>query len=150
MQGGSLAAPSFANAGTTSGFGTIVPAIANTGLVQASGGTLTAQNGIQGTTGNITVNPAATLDLSQSTTGSSAAALAVNGNLALGGQNLTVSTAYTNANFGAGNNFNKLANVTGAGEILAAGNVALGGDRQQHHQRDRRDADARTGQCSCR
>jgi hypothetical protein len=124
MQGGSLAAPSFANAGTTSGFGTIVPAIANTGLVQASGGTLTAQNGIQGTTGNITVNPAATLDLSQSTTGSSAAALAVNGNLSLGGQNLTVATSYNNANFGTGNTFNKTANVTGPGLIQAAGNVA--------------------------
>jgi hypothetical protein len=123
MQGGSLTAPSFSNAGTTSGFGTIVPAVANTGLVQASGGTLTAQNGIQGA-GNITINPAATLDLSQSAAGSSAATLAVNGNLNLGAQNLTVSTAYTNANFGTGNNFNKDANVTGPGQILAAGNVA--------------------------
>ena len=85
---------------------------------------LTAQNGVQGTAGNITVTPAATLDLSQSTTGSSAATLAVNGNLNLGAQNLAVATAYTNANFGTGNSFDKSANVTGPGQILAAGNVA--------------------------
>ena len=78
MQGGTLSAASLSNAGTTSGFGTINPLIANTGLVQASGGTLTAQNGIQGT-GNITVNPAATLDLSHATAASTAASLAVNG-----------------------------------------------------------------------
>jgi hypothetical protein len=124
MQGGTLSAPSFTNSGTTTGFGTIAPIIANGGNVQASGGTLTAQNGIQGTSGNVTVNPGATLDLSQSRTGSSAAALAVNGSLNLGSQNLTVSSSYSNANFGTGNSFNKLANVTGAGEILAAGDVA--------------------------
>ena len=125
MQGGTLSAPSFNNAGTTSGFGTINPAIVNTGLVQASGGTLTAQNGIQGTTGNITVNPAATLDLSKSRTGSTvgkhcrrtAPSISV-------AKNLTVSTAYTNANFGTGNSFEKRANVTGSGQIQAAGNVA--------------------------
>ena len=37
---------------------------------------------------------------------------------------ITVSTAYTNANFGSGNSFNNRANVSGAGQILAAGNVA--------------------------
>ena len=73
MQGGTLTAASLTNAGTTSGFGTINPLIANTGLVQASGGTLTAQNGIQGA-GNITVNPSATLDLSHATAASSAGA----------------------------------------------------------------------------
>ncbi len=124
LAGGALNAPSFANAGTTSGFGTILPAVSNTGLVEASGGTLTAQNGVQGAAGNITVDSGATLDLSHATTGSSAATLAQNGTLALGANNVTVSTDYTNANFGAGNGFNKSANVAGTGEILAAGNVA--------------------------
>ena len=125
LAGGTLDAPSFANAGTTSGFGAIVPAIANTGLVEASGGTLTAQNGIQGTTGDITIDSGATLDLSHATSGSTAATLAVNGNLNLGSQNVTVSTDYSNANFGTGNSFNKLAGVTATtGHILAAGNVA--------------------------
>ena len=117
MQGGTLSAPTFNNAGTTSGFGAIVPLINNTGLVQASGGTLTAQKGIQGTTGNITVNPAATLDLSHATAGSTVGTLTQNGSLNLGNQNLTVSTAHTNANFGTGNSFDKRANVTGSGQI---------------------------------
>jgi hypothetical protein len=120
MRGGTLTAPSYSNAGTTSGFGTIIPLIANTGLVQANGGTLTAQNGIQGT-GNITVSPAATLDLSKATAGSTASTLNVNGALNLGSQNLTVASDYNNANFGTGNSFNKLANVSGTGQILAAG-----------------------------
>jgi hypothetical protein len=120
MQGGTLSAASLRNAGTTSGFGTITPLIANTGLVQANGGTLTAQNGIQGT-GNVTVNPVATLDLSRATTASSAGALNVNGSLNLGSQNLVVAADYNNANFGTGNSFAKNANVAGTGQILAAG-----------------------------
>ncbi|MGH7188381.1 MAG: beta strand repeat-containing protein, partial [Acetobacteraceae bacterium] len=124
LAGGSLTAPSFTNAGTVSGFGTVNPAIANTGLVQASGGTLTAANGVQGATGNITVGGGATLDLSHSAAGSSAATLAQNGALNLGSQNLTVSTDYSNANFGTGNSFDKRSGVTGTGQILAAGTVS--------------------------
>ncbi|MGH7029402.1 MAG: choice-of-anchor D domain-containing protein, partial [Stellaceae bacterium] len=124
LAGGTLTAPSFANGGTTSGFGTIVTAIANTGLVEASGGVLLAQNGIQGATGNVTVDSGAGLDLSHATGGGSAATLAQNGNLTLGGNSFTVSTDYTNANFGGGNSFNKRAGVTGSAPILAAGNVA--------------------------
>ena len=56
--------------------GTIVPAIVNTGSVQASGGTLTAKNGIQGSGGNVTVNSGATLDLSQSAVSRQISALA--------------------------------------------------------------------------
>ncbi|MGH7046064.1 MAG: beta strand repeat-containing protein [Stellaceae bacterium] len=123
LTGGTLGAPSFANAGTTSGDGTIVPAIANTGLVEASGGTLNAQNGVAGATGNVTIDNGATLDVSHATVASSAATLAQNGTLALGGNNFGVSSDYTNANFGTGNSFNKRAGVTGTGEILAAGNV---------------------------
>jgi hypothetical protein len=120
MQGGTLTAPSLTNAGTTSGFGTVGPLIANTGLVQPSGGTLTAQNGIQGA-GNITIDAAATLDLSHATAASSAGALNVNGALNLGSQNLTVASDYNNANFGTGNGFNKDANVSATtGQILAA------------------------------
>ncbi|MBS0326997.1 MAG: choice-of-anchor D domain-containing protein [Proteobacteria bacterium] len=124
LAGGTLQAPSYANAGTTQGNGTVVPAIANTGQVTASGGTLVAANGIQGSSGNVTVNTGATLDLSQSTSGSSAANLTVNGSLSLGTQNITVSTDYNNANFGTGNAFDARANVTGSGQIDAAGNVA--------------------------
>ncbi len=53
-----------------------------------------------------------------------------NGTLALGTSNVTVEQDYTNAAFGAGNGFNARANVTGSGQILAAGDVAqaLSGD----------------------
>jgi hypothetical protein len=115
-----LSAASFTNAGTTSGFGTINPAIANTGLVQASGGTLTAQGGIQGT-GNITVNPAATLTIGANST---VGTLTQNGTLNLGANNITVSSDYVPQNFSStnsGNSFNKVAGVTGTGQIVAAG-----------------------------
>ena len=82
-----------------------------------------AQNGIQGTTGNITINAAATLDLSKSGAGSTVGALTQNGALNLGANNITVSGDYNNGNFGTGNSFNKGANVTGTGQIQAAGNV---------------------------
>ena len=85
--------------------------------MQASGGTLTAQGGIQGT-GNIAVNPAATLTIAANST---AGTLTQSGTLNLGANNVTVSSDYTNANFGNGNSFNKLAGVTGTGQILAAG-----------------------------
>src|ERR1019366_4234397 len=45
-------------------------------------------------------------------------------NLALGSRNITVGTDYNNTAFGTGNAFNKHANVTGTGSILAAGTIA--------------------------
>ena len=83
-----------------------------------------AEGGVQGTAGTVQIDSGATLDLSNSPTASSAATLTQNGSLKLGSQNITVSQDYTNANFGAGNAFNRRADVTGAGQILASGNVA--------------------------
>jgi hypothetical protein len=130
LQGGSLTALSFSNTGLVKGFGTINPAISNGNLVEANGGTLVAEGGVQGTAGTVQIDSGATLDLSNSPTASSAAILTQNGSLKLGSQNITVSQDYTNANFGAGNSFNRRADVTGAGQILASGNVAqaLGGN----------------------
>ena len=66
--------------------------------------------------------PLATLDLSHAAAASSAGALNVYGSLHLGSQNLTIAADYNNANFGSGNDFNNLANVTTrGGQILAAG-----------------------------
>ncbi|TVR84981.1 MAG: VPLPA-CTERM sorting domain-containing protein [Rhodospirillales bacterium] len=48
------------------------------------------------------------------------------GSLNLGGHDFTVSGDYRNAAFGAGNAFDARANVSGAGAILAAGDVTLG------------------------
>jgi len=46
--------------------------------------------------------------------------------LTVGANTLTVSIDYNNANFGTGNFFNRRANVSGAGRILAAGNANQG------------------------
>jgi hypothetical protein len=40
MAGGSFAAGALASAGTVTGFGTVSPAVANTGVVRADGGTV--------------------------------------------------------------------------------------------------------------
>ena len=92
----------------------------STGVLQASnGGTLNVTQAVNGT-GTIRSDSGGTVVLNQaSTTGQ----LINNGNLQLAG-NVTVSADYDNANFGVGNAFNKRANVSGIGAILAAGNVA--------------------------
>jgi T5SS/PEP-CTERM-associated repeat protein/autotransporter-associated beta strand protein len=76
------------------------------------------------------VQSGAELDISNSTAGVTTSTLANNGTVALGAENLTVGTDYTNPNFGVGNSFNPHANVTGTGEILAGGgtSLALGGN----------------------
>jgi hypothetical protein len=117
LGGGSFSAPSLTNAGTLRGFGSVVPAVVNTGLVRASGGTLVAQAGVNGS-GNIQVDSGATLDLSSSAGASSAQRLSMDGALNLGGQNLVVAKDYSNANFGTGNSFDRRSNVSGAGQII--------------------------------
>jgi hypothetical protein len=117
LGGGTFASTSLANAGTLRGFGRVTPAIVNTGLVRASGGTLIAQAGVNGT-GNIQVDSGATLDLSSAAGASSAQRLSMDGALNLGGQNLVVSKDYSNANFGTGNSFDRRSNVSGAGRII--------------------------------
>jgi fibronectin-binding autotransporter adhesin len=121
MQGGSVSAGAFANAGTVSGNGTIGPQVQNTGTVEAAGGTLTASGGVTGT-GTVQTDSGATLSLGGN---SSAGTLTNNGTLALGTNSITVSGDYDNGGFGTGNSFNAHANVSGSGQILAAGDVGL-------------------------
>ena len=122
LGGGTFTAPSYANSGTTRGFGAVIPLINNSGLVQASGGTLTVTGGIAGSTGSVKIDSSGTLMLGA---GSSAGTLihngAASGSLNLGSNNITVFKDYQNASFGTGNSFNNRANVTGTGQILAAG-----------------------------
>ncbi len=131
LGGGTFTANSVSNTGTLSGFGTVtngnLSPLANTGgQVTATGGTLKVTQGINGSTGNITVNSGASLDLSSATVGSTVGTLLHNGsNLALGSQNITVSGDYNNASFGTGNSFNNHNAVSGSGLILAAGDVGL-------------------------
>ncbi len=115
--------------GSITGNGTIHSAsgaqLSNDGLVEATGGTLALRQGVSGS-GTLQIDAGASLDLSNAKTGSTTGSLTHNGaNLNLGAQSITVSQDYTNANFGVGNGFNNHANVTGTGQILAAGNVGM-------------------------
>ena len=116
------------NEGTVQGFGTVTPQVTNTGLIEATGGTLALSNGAldPGTGSTLQSDAGATLDLSGGATSSTTQYLVNNGNLILGNNNVTVSVDYTNANFGIGNSFNNHANVSSTGgQILASGNVAM-------------------------
>ena len=105
---------------------TTAGAFSNAGTVHAaSGGTFTASHGITGPAGTVQIDAGGTVSLAGGSTASTVGTLNQNGTLALGTNNVTVSTAYNNANFGVGNSFDNHANVTGSGLILAAGNTAL-------------------------
>ena len=99
-------------------------ALANAGTLAANGGVVNANAAFTGT-GTALINGAGQLNVGAA---SSVGALTHNGSaangLTLGANNITVSGDYTNANFGSGNTFNRRANVTGAGQILAGGNAA--------------------------
>ncbi|HLG89932.1 MAG TPA: choice-of-anchor D domain-containing protein [Alphaproteobacteria bacterium] len=130
LGGGVFASHSLTNTstGTVSGFGTITPVLgqlSNSGLVHATGGTLTVTPGISGSGGNVTIDSGAGLNLSLATAGSQAATLKDSGAMSLGAQSVTVFADYNNTNFGTGNSFNKHANVTTTGgQILASGTTA--------------------------
>ena len=117
----------FTNTGLLTGNGTVTNtgggAVSNSGQVTASGGNLVLSKGVTGTTGNVTVNSGASLDISGASGGNTVGTLLLQhtGGLTIGSQNVTVSSDYNNADFGSGNSFNNHANVTGGGLILAAG-----------------------------
>jgi len=137
LGGGTLDAPSIANAGEMFGYGAITPQPTNSGTIRAVGGTLTMANGILGGSGTVQIDPGSSLDLSGAGGDSDADFLIHNGDdLNLGANDFNVHVDYTNANWGSGNSFNHLANVTSAsGQINAdadtvqalAGDVADGG-----------------------
>ena len=116
--------------GTIFGHGTISDAILNSGIVRATGGTLTMAGLIDGQSGTVQIDSAATLDLSGAGGASDADFLIHNGaGLNLGANNFLVGMDYQNANFGVGNAFNPRANVTGAGQVNTSPGVSqtLGG-----------------------
>jgi hypothetical protein len=126
LGGGVFDAPSLTIGitGELFGFGTVNLRPMNSGLIRSAGGTLSFVNGIQGGGGTVRTDAGSTINLSGGSSGSSADFLINNGSLVLGANNFTVGLDYTNANFGVGNSFNHRANVSGAGLILATGNVA--------------------------
>jgi len=133
LTNGNIVSPILTNdvGGTITGSGSITSlAVSNQGLIQAAGPSLTLSNGVTGT-GTLQSNENSDLSLAGGVTSSTTGTLELSGpvfaatQLALGTNNVTVSTIYTNSNFGVGNSFNNHANVTGTGKILASGNAAL-------------------------
>jgi hypothetical protein len=104
---------------------TIAQGFSNSGTVDAVSGTINATGGFTGTAGAAQIGAGGQLNIGAAST---VGTLINNGNTAaalnLGANNITVSTAYNNANFGTGNSFNARVNVSGTGLILAAGDVA--------------------------
>ncbi|WP_174291873.1 beta strand repeat-containing protein [Sphingomonas bacterium] len=117
--GATFTATGLANSGLVTGNGTLAAPITNSGSVVANGGTLNSL-AITGTTGAIQSNTGATLSLADAGASSTAGFLVNNGALALGDNNVTVTSDYQNAGFGSGSAFNVRANVAGSGLILAA------------------------------
>ncbi|MBL8314558.1 MAG: S-layer family protein [Rubrivivax sp.] len=103
---------------------TVTPtSMANNGLMRAQNGTLTIQSPLSGT-GTLQVDATGIANLAngaktQGTLTMGAAGAALN----LGTGNLTLMTDYTNAGAGVGNAFNRRAGVSGAGLIVAGGDV---------------------------
>ncbi|MCB1687956.1 MAG: choice-of-anchor D domain-containing protein [Halioglobus sp.] len=118
-----------ANNGTinSDGGGTITlteSAVTNNGLLRAQNGILTSQVQVSGT-GTIQVDSTGVMNLANvaNTQGElkmGAAGAALN----VGTQNLTINSDYTNTAAGTGNSFDRRAGVSGAGQIVAGGDVA--------------------------
>ncbi|MBK8525703.1 MAG: choice-of-anchor D domain-containing protein [Rubrivivax sp.] len=124
MSGGVQNAASGLMQATAGGTLTLNSALSNSGTLSANGGVVNANQGFTGTgtaliTGSGQLNVAAPSTVGTLTHNGTSA----NG-LALGANSITVSSDYTNASSGSGNTFNRRANVTGAGQILAGGNAA--------------------------
>ena len=109
-------------AGETGSTTTLTGTIINSGTLEAAGGAINATTGFNGTgTARIDAGGSMTIG-ANSTVGTLTHNGTTAGSLKLGANNITVSSDYTNANFGTGNSFDKHANVaTTGGQILAAG-----------------------------
>jgi hypothetical protein len=108
--------------------GTVVSSAGNlSGGTINNSGTLNVTGGAFGNA-TTTFNQSGTSSVSNGAT-NSVGNLNVNGgtlNLATASDKLSVNKDYNNANFGTGNSFNRLANVTGSGAIIAAGDAKQG------------------------
>ena len=71
-------------------------------------------NGNLDNAGTVTLNTAAQVNVLNNNTG---------GTINLNANNLTVTKDYTNANFGTGNSFDKRSGLSGAGQVVASGDV---------------------------
>ena len=108
-------------AGQTGSTTTLSGKMVNNGTLDAAGGLIDATTGFNGS-GTARIGAGGTMIIrANSTVGTLTHNGTTAGSLNLAAGDITVSADYTNANFGTGNSFDKRANVTGPGQILAAG-----------------------------
>ena len=98
--------------------------LANNGLLRAQNGTLNVSTALSGT-GTLQVDGSGAMNLAAGAKSQGTLVMGPTGAaLNLNTGNLTLSTDYTNAAAGSGNSFNRRAGVSGAGQIVAGGDVA--------------------------
>ncbi|HRF06552.1 choice-of-anchor D domain-containing protein [Accumulibacter sp.] len=96
----------------------------NDGTLRAQNGTLTINDALGGS-GSLQVDPASVMNLANVANTQGRLLMGAAGSmLNIGTQNLTINADYTNTAAGAGNAFDRRAGVSGAGLILAGGDVA--------------------------
>jgi hypothetical protein len=96
----------------------------NDGTMRAQNGTLTINDALSGS-GSLQVDPASVMNLANVANTQGRLLIGAAGSmLNIGTQNLTINTDYTNTAAGAGDAFDRRAGVSGAGLILAGGDVA--------------------------
>ena len=100
--------------------------VLNSGVLNIQKGILSVEDGLNGVGGTIRIAAGAGLVIPEIITDSSVARLemASGASLVLDHRDLIVHDDYSNADFGTGNSFNARANITGNGEILAAGGLS--------------------------
>lgn len=102
-------------------------AVTNDGLMRASNGTLNVDVALNGN-GTLQVDTTGIADLSQTSIGpvtqGTLAMGATGAQLNLGNNDIILNSDYTNVAAGSGNSFDRRAGVSGAGQILAGGDVA--------------------------
>lgn len=134
LGGGAFEAPALANVGLLTGFGTVAPKVLNSGLVQADGGELVLQGGIQGGAA-VSLNADATLVIQRVVPNDFIpnevqTLTLLDGRLEVADSfGIHVTGDYANTAFGVGDAFDRRANVSGPGEVIGVGAaMAAGGD----------------------
>jgi hypothetical protein len=99
-------------------------ALTNDGLMRAQNGTLSIVDPLSGS-GTLQVDSTGVMNLANSPNTQGKLLMGAAGStLNIGTKNLTVNTDYTNAAAGTGNTFNRRAGISGAGQVVAGGDVA--------------------------
>ena len=102
----------------------VTSALTNNGTLRAQAGTLTIQNALTGT-GTLQVDSGGVMNLVNSPSSQGKLVMGAAGSvLNIGTKNLTINSDYTNVAAGSGNGFDRRAGISGAGLVMAGGDVA--------------------------